>query len=210
MILRLRMSHLAYPVTALGPGRRLALWVAGCPLRCPDCITPELQPTSAGESIPIARLSARILGLSMHLQGITLTGGEPFAQADALAELWARLAQARPEWNLLVFSGYRLDELRSPGGSSAALLACTDILIDGPYRRTRQIAHPLRASSNQHIHYLSERGRASRVECETQTRQQANLGIGRRDERWLIGIIDRDRRKRLHHELGVAKSVAVG
>lgn len=205
MSTRLRMSHLAYPVTALGPGRRLALWVAGCPLRCPGCITPELQPIGAGRPIPIARLAAHVLKLPMALQGVTLTGGEPFAQARALADLWALLAAARPAWDLLVFSGHRLAELQARGVSSAALLGCTDILIDGPYRRTRQIIHPLRASANQRIHYLSKRGRALQEDCEARNPSLANLGLGRRDEGWLIGILDRDRRQRLHRELGVAK-----
>ena len=206
----MRISHLAYPVTALGPGKRLALWVAGCPLRCPDCITPELQPAGAGKPIPVARLAAHILGLPMQLQGITLTGGEPFAQAEALAELWLRLAEARPEWDLLVFSGHRLEELRARDGSSAALLACADILIDGPYHRTRPISHPLRASANQRIHYLSERGRLLQAACENGNPNAANIGIGRRNERWLIGILDRERRQRLHRDLGVAKGVTVG
>ncbi len=204
MSTRLRMSHLAYPVTALGPGRRLALWVAGCPLRCPGCITPELQPTDAGRSIPIARLAAHVLKLPMDLQGVTLTGGEPFAQARALADLWALLSAARPAWDLLVFSGHRLAELQARGLSSAALLAPTDILIDGPYLRTRPIVHPLRASANQRIHYLSKRGRALRGDCEARNPSLANLGIGRCDEGWLIGILDGDRRQRLHRELGVA------
>ncbi len=210
MSTRLRMSHLAYPVTALGPGSRLALWVAGCPLRCPDCITPELQRTDAGRSIPVSRLADHILRLPMRLQGVTFTGGEPFAQARALSELWTLLAEARPEWNLLVFSGHRLVQLQARGGACAALLADTDILIDGPYLRDRQIAHPLRASANQRIHYMSTRGRVLREACEVGNPGAANLGIGSRHGSWLIGILDSDRRRQLHRDLGVVKGVKVG
>ncbi len=205
----LRMSHLAYPVTALGPGSRLAIWVAGCPLRCPDCITPELQRTDAGRSIPVNHLADHILRLPLHLQGVTITGGEPFAQAGALTDLWALLAAARPGWDLLIFSGHRLAELQARGGAGAALLANTDILIDGPYLRGRQIAHPLRASANQQIHYLSNRGRVLREACEDGDLGAANLGISRRRGSWLIGILDPRRRRRLHRRLGVAKGAAI-
>ena len=204
------MSHLAYPVTALGPGSRLALWVAGCPLRCPDCITPELQRMDAGRSIAVNRLAAHILRLPVRLQGVTFTGGEPFAQAGALTDLWTLLAQARPEWNLLVFTGHRLAALQARGGPSTALLANTDVLIDGPYRRARQVAHPLRASANQRIHYLSTRGRVLQEACEDGNPGAANLGIGSRHGSWLIGILDPRRRRQLHRSLGVANGVKVG
>ncbi len=209
MSTRLRMSHLAYPVTALGPGSRLAIWVAGCPLRCPDCITPELQRMDAGRSIPVYRLADHILRLPVHLQGVTFTGGEPFTQAGALTDLWALLSEARPRWDLLIFSGHGLAELQARGGAGAALLAHTDILIDGPYLRGRQIAHPLRASANQRIHYLSARGRILREACEDGDADAANLGIGRRHGGWLIGILDPRRRRQLHRDLGIAKGVRV-
>ncbi|MEM7016481.1 MAG: 4Fe-4S cluster-binding domain-containing protein, partial [Pseudomonadota bacterium] len=47
----INMARLAYPVTALGPGRRVVLWVAGCSLRCKDCITPELLDSEQGRII---------------------------------------------------------------------------------------------------------------------------------------------------------------
>ncbi len=125
----LRLAHIAYPETALGPGRRLALWVAGCPLDCNGCITPELQSLTAGKAISIESLAQRILALKPALDGVTFTCGEPFAQASALAQLWEQLAQLRPQWSLMVFSGFALAQLRANPGASI-LLKATDILVD--------------------------------------------------------------------------------
>ena len=47
---------LAYPVTSLGPGRRVVLWVAGCSRRCPGCISPELLTSDAGQEVAVERV----------------------------------------------------------------------------------------------------------------------------------------------------------
>jgi anaerobic ribonucleoside-triphosphate reductase activating protein len=91
------------------------------------------------------------------LEGVTFQGGEPFEQAEALAAL------ARPARDLglglLVFSGYRLEDLEKeiqPG--SRALLEQTDLLVDGPYRRGRPPGgRPWIGSGNQRFHFLSPR-----------------------------------------------------
>ena len=80
----LMLHSLAHPVTALGPGRRVALWVAGCPLRCPGCITPQLLEAGGGRAVAVDRLAERILHLEDDLDGITLSGGEPFAPCSCL------------------------------------------------------------------------------------------------------------------------------
>jgi anaerobic ribonucleoside-triphosphate reductase activating protein len=199
---KLVFSRLAYPVTALGPGRRLALWVAGCPMRCPGCITPELQDPAAGRAVPVERLAQRILALDLPLDGITLTGGEPFEQPAALAALWQRIAPERPHWDLMAFSGYTLGQLATRP-QAAALLAVTDLLIAGPYRQGRPGQHPLLASANQRLHPLSERGAALEAACGRLAAPPANLGRLGGGGGWLIGILDPEQRRRLHRGLGV-------
>jgi len=198
--MKLRLARLAYPVTALGPGRRLVLWVAGCPLRCPGCITPELQDPAAGRDVPVERLAQRILRLEPPLDGITLSGGEPFAQAPALAALWRQLRPQRPHWDLLIFSGHPLSQLRRRP-EAAELLAHTDLLVAGPYRRERPGGHPLLASANQRLYALSERGEAMCAACTDPCAPRANLGLLPDQRGWLIGILDPEQRQRLHEGL---------
>ena len=36
------LDRILYPVTSLGPGKRLCIWVSGCNARCEGCANPEL------------------------------------------------------------------------------------------------------------------------------------------------------------------------
>ena len=197
----LRLSHLAYPVSALGPGQRLALWVAGCRLRCRHCITPELLDPAGGHAFSIDQVAQRILALPLTLDGITLSGGEPFDQASALSALLKRLRGERPDWSVLIFSGYPLTALQKRNTATQRLLEQTDILVAGPYVDTLPASHPLAASSNQKIHYLSERGQALQAVCDELPWDSANLGLSRSGADWLIGIISGERRQRIHRKL---------
>ncbi len=201
----LRLRWLSYPVTALGPGRRAVLWVAGCPLRCPACITRELQDPGSGRALPVSRVLPRVLGIPHRLDGITLTGGEPFEQAAALARLLEGLVEARPEWNVLVYSGHTLARLQLRGTPVRHLLARTDILVAGPYLASRPAVHPLTGSGNQLVHYLTGRGQGLRSQCERLPMGRVNLGAGWRGKDLLIGILPAAARSRVHHSLGLRR-----
>jgi anaerobic ribonucleoside-triphosphate reductase activating protein len=151
------------PITeAEGPGRRFALWVQGCPLRCPGCCNPEMLPFEGGRIVTSAELIEQVRSTqSMHdIEGITLLGGEPTAHARPLA-LVARRTQAMG-LTVMVFSGYTLEELRQRRDAPIdALLAHTDILVDGPYLRDQpETERRWIGSANQRIHFLTGRYRA--------------------------------------------------
>jgi anaerobic ribonucleoside-triphosphate reductase activating protein len=164
-VVDIRVATIVEDTAAEGPGRRFALWVAGCPLRCPGCCNPEMFDARGGVATSVDALAARALALP-GLDGITLLGGEPFEQAAALAALAARVRAANR--TVMVFSGYTLAELegraaRDPG--TAALLAATDLLVDGRYDRTQPEPPPpvgrrWIGSANQVIHYLTAAYRA--------------------------------------------------
>ncbi len=147
---------------AEGPGRRFALWFQGCPLRCPGCCNPEMLPFDGGQR---RRLEEIVAGLhtaaaAHQLEGITLLGGEPLAHA-ASATLLARAAHDRC-LTVMVFTGYTLEEASQlPDPATGALLAETDILVDGPYRRDLpETRRRWIGSANQRVHFLSARCRA--------------------------------------------------
>jgi anaerobic ribonucleoside-triphosphate reductase activating protein len=142
---------------AEGPGRRYAIWVQGCPLRCPGCCNPELLPFTGGTQVLAHELAARVLA-SPGIEGITLLGGEPFAQAAGCTELCRQVAASG--LSVMVFSGYTLDELqRQPGAER--LLAVTDLLVDGRFDRRRpDLKRRFVGSTNQQQHFLSDRYQA--------------------------------------------------
>jgi anaerobic ribonucleoside-triphosphate reductase activating protein len=148
------------PLTqAMGPGNRCCLWVAGCSLNCHGCATPEFIPKESGSTRSVADIIEMIDAACVTgaLEGISFSGGEPFEQAEALAEI-ARHARSL-ELSTLSWSGYtraHLEGPRAPKGA-AALLAELDVLIDGRYVRSKMNGDPLRGSSNQRIHLLTSR-----------------------------------------------------
>ena len=147
----LYLDRLLYPVTALGPGKRLALWVAGCGRRCPNCANPELWERRAEQKISVDRLLPVLERLLREKkpEGITVTGGEPFEQAAALTALLDGLS-GRPR-DVLIYSGCLREELlRQP--ERRALLERAAVLIDGEYRQEENEASlALRGSGNQRI-----------------------------------------------------------
>lgn len=147
---------------AEGPGRRYAIWVQGCPMRCPGCCNPELLPVRGGQPSSPEALSERVLAAHARspIEGISLLGGEPFAQAGGLA-LVAE-AVRRAGLSVMIYSGYTLAELRgSTDPAVARLLAACDLLVDGRYERD-QPDHERRwiGSRNQVLHRFGDRYRA--------------------------------------------------
>src|SRR5271170_1096360 len=69
-----------------GPGRRSVLWVQGCPKRCPGCWNASFLKNEGGVERSLKE-TFEILTRSRLIEGVTLLGGEPFAQAEALAPL---------------------------------------------------------------------------------------------------------------------------
>src|SRR6516164_213379 len=93
-VLEVRIATRVCDTEAEGPGRRWALWVQGCPLRCPGCCNPELLPLRARDgSDKLATVDelAREALATPGIEGVSLLGGEPFAQAAPLAELARRV-----------------------------------------------------------------------------------------------------------------------
>jgi len=147
---------------ALGPGKRFVLWVQGCPFSCRGCISPDWIEFRTANLWRISELAKHILRLAAveNLEGITISGGEPMMQAAALAGLIDLLRAGYPSFSAIAFSGYTLAQLRRKAladNGIAALLARLDVLIDGLYVEARNDAKGLRGSSNQQIHFLTER-----------------------------------------------------
>src|SRR5262245_23982306 len=108
--MRLRIGARASATECEGPGRRYALWVQGCRIRCPGCCNPHFFAERGGRSVSPRQIIDEVCA-ARDIEGITLLGGEPFDQAAALAEV----ARGARDLGLSVmsFSGYRLEDLRA-------------------------------------------------------------------------------------------------
>jgi anaerobic ribonucleoside-triphosphate reductase activating protein len=141
---------------ALGPGLRSVVWVQGCRLRCPGCMTSDGLSMVRARLVDPEELAREVLGDS-RITGLTFSGGEPMLQAAGLAALARAARSIRPAVDILAFSGYTLEVLRSypPAPGVAELLAELDVLIDGPYIERENDGRGLRGSANQRIHRLT-------------------------------------------------------
>lgn len=138
----------------LGPGLRYTIWTQGCLQHCEGCATPESRPISNKKRVRVPDLAADILSRPL-IEGITISGGEPFLQAAALANLLETVLKVRPELNVISFTGYYKESLM--GIEAKRLLKYIDLLVDGPYVKSLNDGKGLRGSSNQHLHFLSAR-----------------------------------------------------
>jgi anaerobic ribonucleoside-triphosphate reductase activating protein len=152
----LRVGHVVPDTEAEGPGRRFAVWVQGCPLRCPGCCNPELFAFAGGAERNTEELAGEILA-TPGIEGVSFLGGEPMSQAAAVLDV-ARRAR-RGGLSIMVFTGFTLAELEARKQAAIKeLLEHIDLLVDGPYQR--ELPESRRrwiGSRNQVMHFSSDR-----------------------------------------------------
>lgn len=147
----LNLAQTEFDVTTLGPGRRVAIWVQGCPFRCAGCIAPDWQPLRPNKLVEVEHLAQVLLSAADH-HGMTFSGGEPMLQAKGLLALWRAVRSRRVDWTLIVFSGFRRTALLRCGQpEQRGLLAEADAFIGGPYLASQNDGRGLRGSANQEI-----------------------------------------------------------
>jgi len=155
LALPLRLHAILPRSHANGPGERAVVWFQGCTLACPGCFNPATHAAGAGEATTVGAVLDR-LALNRPVDGLTISGGEPLAQPEALHALLAAF-RARTGMNTLVFSGHTLREIeRLPAGP--AILPQIDLLVAGRFvAKQRLVGQPLLGSANQRLHFLSGR-----------------------------------------------------
>lgn len=136
-----------------GPGLRLAIFAQGCPHHCPGCHNPESHDFAGGSDMDTEKIIAR-MDANPLLDGITLTGGEPFEQPDA-CRILADAAHARG-LNVWAYSGYTFEQLCAVPEKRRLLEAC-DVLVDGPFLlEERSLDLRFRGSKNQRVLKVAE------------------------------------------------------
>ncbi len=182
-----------YPVTVLGPGRRIGLWVQGCSIGCKGCVSMDTWPTDTSRAMAIDDLLAWCRKVAAAgLDGITISGGEPFDQAHSLGLLLRALHQWRARrslaFDILCYSGYPLKTLRQQHPDVLALL---DAIIPEPFIDALEPTGVWRGSANQALVPLTPRGHTAYAAYatapldETDKRMQLAVEGGKI---WMIGI----------------------
>jgi anaerobic ribonucleoside-triphosphate reductase activating protein len=151
--MHLRIAQVIERTEAEGPGVRFCVWVQGCPIRCAGCCNPEMFASEGGELAVAEELAER--AARAGVEGVTLLGGEPFAQPAACAR-FAERARASG-LSVMVFTGYTLAELEAREDARDLIAAC-DLLVDGRFERDHlETRRRWIGSTNQRLHFFGAR-----------------------------------------------------
>lgn len=189
------ISRIHFPVTTLGPGRRIGIWFQGCSIRCPGCVSADTWGFGRGNTT-IEELLAVVSPWLKDADGVTISGGEPFDQPEALIVLLQALKLTEQQ-DVLVYSGHPIERLGRTLSLASGLI---DALISDPYDESASQTLLLRGSDNQRLHLLTKRGR-QRFSVYNQPAEdlQRSLDVMFSDDGtvWLAGIPRRGEMLRL-------------
>lgn len=146
--MKIRIADIVQDSIVDGTGMRLAIFVQGCPHHCNGCHNPGTHDFTGGEEMDVEQIIA-MMDSNPMLDGITLSGGEPFCQCAACLEI-AKAAHERG-LNVWAYSGWMFYDLALDAGRRT-LLEEVDVLVDGRYiKDLRTLELPFRGSSNQRL-----------------------------------------------------------
>ena len=112
-----------------GPGVRMVLWTQGCPHHCFNCHNPQTWDMEKGTLYPVEDICLQIRESQLQ-SGLTLSGGEPFLQSEALIEV---VKEAKNKnLNIWAYSGFTYEELLADK-KKKELLTYVDVLVDGRF-----------------------------------------------------------------------------
>lgn len=135
-----------------GPGLRYSIYLSGCRHACKGCHNPESWNPLAGIPLTDFMIEQIIDEINANplLDGITISGGDPFYNPSELTELLRNL-KSQCKLKIWCYTGYTIEEIMQDKNLSEPL-QYIDTLIDGPY--ISELYDPTllwRGSNNQRI-----------------------------------------------------------
>ena len=132
-----------------GDGIRTVIWFQGCKHHCKECQNPETWNFNGGMEFDIEDIKDEMKKLK-YQTGVTLSGGDPFFQAAAAAEI-AKFAHSIG-LNVWCYTGFTYEEIIDANDEKMELLKNTDVLVDGRFEIDKKsLACKFRGSTNQRI-----------------------------------------------------------
>ena len=125
-----------------GEGVRYVIFTQGCAHACKSCQNPDTWDFKGGTEIDVSELAMDIWHRRKHLDGITLSGGDPFYQQDECC----RLLQMLPGMNVWIYTGFNYEDI-----CDTDLAKMADVIVDGPFVEGLRCEGEYFGSSNQRI-----------------------------------------------------------
>lgn len=199
--MRVAVSRVHFPVTTLGPGRRVGVWLQGCSLRCPGCVSVDTWDGGRGE-VEVDDLLDAVAAHAAGADGLTVSGGEPFEQPGALAALlrrWRRVSDR----SAFVFTGHEFADVAPWLEANPGLV---DGLMTGPFRSDLPQTLALRGSDNQRLRVLTGLGAefAAFDRPAAASDRRLDVMFDESGDAWMAGIPARGDIGRLRRSLAAA------
>lgn len=170
----------------LGPGRRAAIWFQGCKRKCKGCMSPDTRALDGGQLVSVKRVFNELDSIK-DIEGVTISGGEPFLQADGLY-LLLKLIREKTDLSVIIYTGFTVEQLHAMKHNKIEeiLNGLADIIIDGEYIDELNDGLSLRGSSNQKVIFITDRYNNKKFMYE-QNRRDAEV-IATKKDFFFIGI----------------------
>ena len=131
-----------------GPGVRYTLFMQGCPHNCKGCHNPDTHDINKGKILDVKDVYNDII-TTRYIDGVTISGGDPFFQPEALCELLKMLKEQG--LSIWCYSGWRFEDLLL-NKKQAKALKYVDVLVDGKFEEDKKSKECMfRGSTNQRI-----------------------------------------------------------
>ncbi len=144
----LNIADMLENATSEGPGIRFTIWVQGCPIRCKGCWNSHMWDFVPKHLVSVEKLTNYILSKRNEIDGITLVGGEPMAQAKPIKRLIEKVKKGG--LSVVLYTGYEKNQIVDEDAKAAFEMA--DIVIAGPYiEEKRNLFLRWRGSENQKL-----------------------------------------------------------
>lgn len=138
---------------ANGIGIRSAVFLAGCRWQCQGCWSPQSWDFNAGKEMTIDEIAEKVCSNPL-LEGLTLTGGDPFYNPEKALMIIKKVKEKRPDINVWCWTGFTFEALQKLNDSNIRkkLLQHCDIIVDGKFiLAQRDLTLRWKGSANQRV-----------------------------------------------------------
>lgn len=125
-----------------GDGMRYVVFTQGCAHRCPGCHNPNTWNFDGGAEVAVESL-AEDIKRRRFIDGLTLSGGDPFYQEEACMKLLSMLPEGLNVW---VYTGFEYEAIKE-----LPLAKRANVLVVGPYVEALRCEGKPYGSSNQRV-----------------------------------------------------------
>lgn len=152
--MNLRVNYILEKSRVQGPGERFTIWVQGCSIHCLGCRNTDTWSFDQGNNVDVQILVKKII--ESKSPGLTITGGEPLDQLEAILELTKGIFSFK---DVFLCSGYEFQTIKKDD-LKKEVLKFIDIICSGPFDQTKICQSQWKGSTNQEIICLTERGKS--------------------------------------------------